>query len=283
MLDRIAPALFVILWSTGFIGAKYGLPYAEPLTFLLLRFLLVVALMAPLALLLRAPWPRRPAEIGHTAIAGLLVHAGYLSGIFAAIAMGLPAGLAALVAGLQPLLTAIAAGWLLGETVRLRQWGGLGLGLAGVVMVVWNKIDLGTDLSGLPLAVFALFSITAGTLYQKRFCSAMDLRSGTVVQYGAAALALAVLIPFFETMEVAWTGEFIFALGWLVIVLSVGAITLLYRLIRSGSASKVASLFYLVPPVTAVMAWALFGEALTGLALAGMAVTAAGVILASRT
>jgi drug/metabolite transporter (DMT)-like permease len=282
MLDRLAPVLFVLLWSTGFLGAKLGLPYAEPLTFLLVRFLLVVVLIAAVALAMRAPWPREPREIGHAAVAGLLLHGGYLSGVFGAIGAGLSAGLTALVAGLQPLLTAVAAGWLLKETVRPRQWVGLLLGLAGVAMVVSNKIEIGASLEGLPLAFFALFCITAGTLYQKRFCTAMDLRSGAVVQYAAAALAMAVAAPALETMVIDWTGEFVFALAWLVLVLSVGAITLLYRLIRAGSASKVASLFYLVPPVTALMAWALFDEPLTALVLAGMAVTAAGVLLATR-
>ncbi|CAO3431190.1 DMT family transporter [Azospirillum endophyticum] len=280
---RLMPGLFVLLWSTGFIGAKYGLPYVEPLTFLLLRLGLVAVVLALVALASRAPWPRDWATAGRIALAGLLVHGVYLSGIFIAIAHGLPAGVTALVVGIQPLLTAALSGPLLGERVTGRQWAGLLLGLAGVGLVVREKLAVdAAHLVPLGYALVALVGITLGTLYQKRHGGGMDLRSGTAIQYGATALALAVVAPLTETMQVRWTGEFVFALLWLCFVLSVGAIFLLFALIRRGAAAKVASLFYLTPPVTALIAWLLFGERLGIVALAGMAVAVCGVALVNR-
>lgn len=280
---RLMPGLFVLLWSTGFIGAKYGLPYAEPLTFLLIRLGLVAAVLALVALASRAPWPKDWATAGRIALAGLLVHGVYLSGVFLAIAHGLPAGVTALVVGIQPLLTAALSGPLLGERVSGRQWAGLLLGLAGVGLVVREKLSIDAEhLIGIGYAVAALVGITLGTLYQKRHGGGMDLRSGTAIQYAATALVLAVAAPMFETMQVQWTGEFLFALLWLSFVLSVGAIFLLFALIRRGAAAKVASLFYLTPPVTALVAWILFGEKLGVAALAGMAVAVCGVALVNR-
>ncbi|EKV29831.1 Permease of the drug/metabolite transporter (DMT) superfamily [Caenispirillum salinarum AK4] len=283
---RVMPGLFVLLWSTGFIGAKFGLPYVEPFTFLAVRFLLALVLLAPLAWAARAAWPKSPAALGHQAVTGTLVHAVYLGGVFWAIDHGLSAGVAALIVGLQPLLTAVAVGPLLGERVSARQWLGLVLGLTGVAMVVGEKLGFaGTaGLAGLePIAltgaVLALLGITAGTLYQKRFGGSTDLRAATFVQYAAAAVVMGVASLALETGEIQWTGEFVFALGWLTLVLSLGAISLLMTLIRLGEAARVASLFYLVPPVTAVTAWALFGETLGALALAGMAVAVVGVAL----
>lgn len=277
------PALFVVLWSTGFIGARLGLPHAGPLTFLSLRYALAAALLALVALAMRAPWPRRPIEIGHYAAAGLLVHGVYLGGVFLGISLGVEAGVSALIVGLQPLLTAALAGAFLGERVAPRQWTGLGLGLLGVALVLARKLGQGPgDALGSLACVAALLGITAGTLYQKRFCAGMDLRTGGAVQFAAAGLATAPLAPLFENTRVDWTGEFVFALLWLVLVLSLGAVSLLYVLIRRGAASRVASLFFLVPPCTALIAWPLFGETLGPAALVGMALTAAGVVLASR-
>ncbi|WP_207481491.1 DMT family transporter [Arenibaculum pallidiluteum] len=277
------PAFFVVLWSTGFIGAKYGLPYAEPLTFLLIRLGLVAVVLGAVALAMRAPWPRRAADWGHIVLVGLLVHGVYLGGVFTAIAHGLPAGLTALIVGLQPLLTATLVGPLLGERVTRRQWAGLVLGLAGVLLVVQQKIALrAEDAAALCLAAAALVGITLGTLHQKRFCTGMDLRSGTAIQYAATAAALAIAAPLAETMEVRWTGEFLFALAWLSFVLSVGAVFLLFALIRRGAAASVASLFYLVPPCTALTAWLLFDETLGPVALLGMGIAAAGVALVNR-
>jgi len=273
------PGLFVLLWSTGFIGAKFGLPYAEPFTFLLWRFSILTMLLGTIALLMKAPWPS-PKEAAHTALIGLLVHGAYLGGVFAAISYGIPAGVAALIVGTQPILTALGAGPLLGERVTGRQWLGLVLGLGGVILVCARKLNFeSTDLYGITACLIALVGITLGTLYQKRHGGTMDLRSGSAIQFAASALLMAVLAPLSETMQIEWTGEFIFALTWLVVVLSVGAISLLFILIKRGAASKVASLFYLVPPVTAVIAFFLFDETLGGLALAGMALAVVGVAL----
>lgn len=279
---RITPGVFVLLWSTGFIGAKFGLPYAEPLTFLFIRFGILVALLVPFAFVTRAPWPESWSLAGHVAVTGALVHGGYLGGVFVAISLGVSAGLAALIVGLQPLLTAVVVGPLLGERVSLRQWLGLVLGLGGVVLVVAEKMagtGIGFDALGIVFAVGALFSITFGTVYQKRFCGGMDLRTGTAIQYMAATVVMGTLAPLFETMEVAWTGEFVFALFWLVFVLSVGAISLLMLMIRRGEVARVASFFYMVPPVTALIAWGMFGERLGVVALAGMALAVIGVAL----
>lgn len=274
------PLVFVFLWSTGFIATKLGLPYAPPVTFLVLRFAVVVVLMLPIAFLFRAPWPDSRKQVAHIAVAGALLHGGYLIGVFGSIHLGMSAGLVALIVGLQPILTAFAAVPLLGERVSRRQWLGLLLGLGGVVLVVVQKINLsGLSAPSISMALVALASITIGTVYQKRFCAPFDLRSGSVIQFVAAGLAL---LPFglaLETMRVEWTPEFVFALAWLAVVLSIGAISLLTLLIRRGAATSVASLFYLTPPTTAVMAYFLFGETLTGIALAGMLLAVAGVAL----
>ncbi|MCV2358599.1 MULTISPECIES: DMT family transporter [Roseateles] len=285
-LQQLYPLLFVGLWSTGFIGAKYGLPDAEPLTFLSLRYAIVLALMGAVALLSKAAWPKRARDYLHIGVSGLLVHGLYLGGVFTAIGHGLPAGVTALVVGLQPVLTALGAGVLLGERVRAGQWLGLAFGFVGVSLVVAHKLAAGTGggllLGQLAPALLALLGITAGTLYQKRYCPAFDLRSGSVIQF-LPCLALTLLAASLsETMQVRWTGQFAFALGWLVLVLSLGAVSLLNLLIRRGSAVNVASLFYLVPPTTALLAWAIFGETLTGLALLGMGLAVFGVWLARR-
>lgn len=281
-MQALLPLLFVFLWSTGFVGAKFGLPYAEPLTFLLCRYALVVTLMLVIVGLTRAPWPREPRQWLHIGVSGVLVHGFYLAGVFMAIRHGLPAGLTALVVGMQPLLTALAAGGLLGEKVVPRQWLGLGLGFFGVGLVVSHKLGdgLGALSSQFLPALVALLGITVGTLYQKRFCARFDLRTGAVLQFVPAALLTLPVALATETMVVQWSGEFLFALFWLVLVLSIGAISLLNILIRQGSAVHVARLFYLTPPTTALIAWALFGETLGVLALAGMGLAVAGVYLA---
>lgn len=274
------PAVFVVLWATGFIGALYGLPYAEPATFLALRTGIVAIILGLVALVMHAPWPRSRSEFLHLAIAGLLLQGAYLGGVFASLSHGVEAGVSALIVGLQPLLTAAVAGPFLGERVTRRQWLGLVLGLAGVGLVVANKIGTGTGTPlGYGLAVFALFGITVGTLYQKRFCAQIDLRSGNALQFALCAVVFAGFAAGFETMHIEWTAHFVFALAWLCLVLSLGAISLLYILIRRGAAARVASLFYLVPPCTAVMAYWLFGEVLGTLALAGMALVAIAVAL----
>lgn len=278
----VMPGVFVVLWSTGFIGAKYGLPYAEPFTFLLVRFSVLIVVLSLAALIFRAPWPSTPRAALHIAIAGLLVHGVYLGGVFASIHHGVPAGVSALIVGVQPLLTAIAAGPFLGERVSGRQWAGFALGLAGVVMVVGEKVDLSGDLSGVGLSVLALFGITAGTLYQKRHGGEMPLRTGSIIQFGASAVLMAVLALVFETSQIQWTGDFVFALLWLVVVLSLGAISLLMIMIKRGQASKVASLFYLVPPVTAFIAYLMFDETLGWAAISGFALAVGGVAMVTK-
>lgn len=274
------PVLFVFLWSTGFIAAKFGLPYAPPLTFLILRCLGVLVLLLPVVLVWKAPWPR--GAILHIAVAGLLLQAGYLGGVWIAIKLGMPAGLSALVVGLQPILTAIAAP-LVGERVRARQWFGLLLGLGGVALVVYAKISLaGLSAAAIASSVLALLSITAGTLYQKRFCPRFDLRTGTVIQFAATVALLLPLAVVFERFDlslsrVQWTASFMAALAWSVCALSIGAIFLLFKLIRRSDATQVTSLLYLTPPTTALMAWLMFGEALSVMGLAGMALAVAGV------
>jgi drug/metabolite transporter (DMT)-like permease len=280
--SRAFPLLFVLLWSTGFIGARLGLPHAPPMTFLFIRYLAVLILMGVIALATRAPWPKTPGEWLHIGVAGLLLHGVYLGGVFLAISEGLPAGVAALVVGVQPLLTAVGAGWLLGETVLRRQWLGLLLGLLGVGLVVFNKLGAGFGVHALLPAVVALLAITAGTLYQKRFCRAFDWRTGAVEQFLPTAVATGLFALLFETAQVQWVGEFYFALGWLVLVLSLGAVSLLNWLIRHTGAVNVASLFYLVPPCTALFAWLLFGDTFSGLALMGMALAVWGVYLARK-
>jgi len=281
-LQRAFPPLFVLLWSTGFIGAKLGLPYAEPATFLALRFLLVLALLLPICWLFRARWPA-PRDALQMGIAGVLLQAGYLGGVFGSLHLGMPAGVSALVTGLQPVFTAVVGGLVLGERTGPRQWVGLALGLVGVVLVVGDRIAVARLSPGaVALSVLALASITLGTVWQKRHGAAVDLRTGAAIQFAAATL---VMVPFalvLETREVRWTGEFVFAMAWLVLVLSLGAIFLLLYLIRQGAATRVASLFYLVPPTTALIAWPLFGETYTLAAAAGMGLGMLAVWLVTR-
>jgi drug/metabolite transporter (DMT)-like permease len=274
------PIFFVLLWSTGFIVAKFGLPYAPPLTFLLLRCLVVVAVLLPIVLIWRAPWPQ--GSIRHVAVAGLLLQAGYLGGVWCAIKLGMPAGLSALIVGMQPILTAAAAP-LIGERVLPRQWVGLLLGLMGVALVVYAKINLvGLSATAIGYCLFALVAITAGTMYQRRFCPRFDLRTGSVIQFAATVLVLLPLAIVFEHLDfslskVMWTPQFVGALLWSVFALSIGAIFLLFKLIRRSDATQVTSLLYLTPPTTAVMAWLMFGEAFSLLGIVGMVVAVAGV------
>jgi drug/metabolite transporter (DMT)-like permease len=285
-LDRLivasAPAIFVVLWSTGFIGAKYGLPYAEPLTFLTLRMAIVVVLLALIAFATGARWLDRR-ETVHSIVTGSLVHGLYLGGVFVAMAQGVPAGISALIPGLQPILTSTIASRWLGETVSRLQWFGLGLGLVGVLMVLHDRTILGSgSVLGWLSTIVSLIGITLGTLYQKRFGGRIDWRSGNLVQYAAAVVLFGVGALCFETREIQWNGEFVFALAWLVLVLSIGAVGLMYWLIRRAPATGFASLFYLVPVVTALMAFLLFDERLDALSIAGMVVCAAGVFIVSR-
>jgi len=278
---RAAPAVFVVLWSTGFVATKYVLNSAEPLTYLSIRMACVVGLMAIIAALARPKWPDR-AGIGHSIVAGLLVHGFYLGGTAVAIAHSIPAGLSALIPGLQPILTSTLANRWLGERVTPLQWTGLLLGLAGVVLILHNRPMTGDAGWGWLASGVSLVSITLGTLYQRRYCNAIDWRAGNLVQYVAVTIFFGLGAWLFETNEVRWTAEFILAVGWLAVVLSIGSIGLLYWLIRRSAATSVASLFYLVPAVTALMAYVLFGEKLDAVAIAGMTACAAAVFLVNR-
>jgi len=276
-----APVIFVLLWSSGFIGAKYGLPYVEPFTFLAVRMVFVVLILAVTALVVHARWPRG-AEIGHSMVAGSLVHGVYLGGVFIAISHGVPAGISALIPGLQPLLTSTIANRFMGEKVTRAQWFGLALGLIGVLMVLHDHSISGGAWLGWIATLLSLLGITFGTLYQKRHCGLIDWRTGNLVQYVAAGGLFWLAAFAFETRVIHWSGELIFAMSWLVLVLSIGTVALMYWLIRRSAATSFASLFYLVPAVTALMAFMLFGEKLDTLSLAGMVACAIGVVLANR-
>jgi len=276
----IAP-IFVIIWSTGFIIARYGMPHAEPMTFLSMRFLGVLICMIPIVLLWKASWPKQ-SQIIHISIAGILLQAGYLGGVWAAVREGMSAGLTALIVGLQPILTALLASWV-AERVRPVQWLGLVIGLLGVGLVVWAKIVMigFSDLSFI-FIIIALLSITAGTLYQKKYCPQFDLRTGSVIQFAASAVVCVPLMMIFETREIAWVPELVFSLLWAIFALSIGASSLLFVMIRHGAATKVTSLMYLTPPTTALMAWFLFNEPITWVIGLGIALTMGAVLMVNK-
>jgi drug/metabolite transporter (DMT)-like permease len=239
--------------------------------------------MLPLVLVWRVEWPATRRGVAHIAVSGVLIQGGYLSGCFSAMYHGMPAGMIALITGLQPILTAFAAAPLLGETVSLLQWLGLALGFGGVALVVWQKVSLqGLDFVSIAWALSALISITAGTLYQKRYCPSFDLRAGSVIQFVAGFALLLPLALITETMHVDWSAQFAAAIVWLAVVLSIGAVSLLFLLIKHGEATRVSSLFYLTPLVTAAMAWLAFDEHLNWIALAGMVIGVTGVAMVLR-
>ncbi len=278
---RAAPAIFVVLWSTGFIGTKYALAGAEPLMFLTVRMILVVLLLGAIVAIWRPKWPDRIGVV-HSVIAGFLVHGFYLGGTAVAIYHSVPAGLSALIPGLQPILMSTLANRWLGERVTSLQWTGLLMGLAGTLIVLHGRTISGDAGWGWLATCVALISITLGTLYQKRYCSEIDWRTGNLIQFFAAGLLFAAGAWLFETRVIVWNREFIFGVSWLVIVLSIGSIGLLYWLIRHSAATRVASLFYLVPGVTAIMAYALFDERLDLISVVGMVICAAAVLLVNR-
>jgi len=277
------PAIFVLIWSTGFIVARYGMPHAPPLGFLSLRYALSVLVFMVWIAFSRPTWPRGRAQWLHLAVTGMLIHAGYLGGVWAAVKAGLSAGMVALVVGLQPVLTALWVSWT-GQEQRVRpaQWLGLGLGLSGLLLVVWRKLGAGeVGAANLSLALFALMSITIGTLYQKRFVRSNDVRTATFVQL-LAALVVTAPLALLEAEPMRWHPELVGALAWSVLGLTLGGSSLLFVLIQRGAATRVTSLLYLVPPCTALQAWWLFGESLSPLVLAGLALTALGVALVVR-
>jgi len=278
---RAAPAIFVLLWSTGFVATKYVVNNADPLTYLAIRMALVVGIMAVVAAVARPKWPDR-VGVAHSVVAGILVHGFYLGGTAIAIAHSIPAGLSALIPGLQPILTSTLANRWLGERVTPLQWTGLLLGVAGVLLILHDRPMSGEAGWGWLASGVSLVSITLGTLYQRRYCGKIDWRAGNLVQYVGVTIFFTVAAWLFENNVVHWTSEFVLALGWLVVVLSIGSIGVLYWLIRRSAATAVASLFYLVPAVTAVMAYILFGEWLDRIAIVGMIACAAAVFLVNR-
>lgn len=281
---RLIPLIFVLLWSTGFIAAKFALPYIEPFTLLLVRMLITVVAFFGLILVFRSEWPK-PADAWHQMVVGSLIHAAYLGGVFAAIKLNMPAGIASLIVGLQPLLTAVMAWLLLNNQLTRRQWLGLILGLVGVTLVLIQR-DNATMAHFQPAAFIAitvaLFAISVGTIYQKKYGQGSRLLTGSFYQYLATALWMGLLSFGFESQQITWSFTLITALAWLVIVLSIMAILLLMVMIREGESARVASYFYLVPPVTALQGWLLFDEQFTVLALAGIGITVVGVYLVIR-
>jgi drug/metabolite transporter (DMT)-like permease len=280
---RAMPVVFVLIWSTGFVVARYGMPHAPPLSFLALRYALSIVAFALWIAVARAAWPRGRAQWLHLSVTGVLMHAGYLGGVWAAVKGGLGAGLAALIVGLQPLLTALwISGSGQGHRVTRRQWLGLALGLAGLMLVVGHKLRLGeASAANVAPAVLALASITMGTLYQKRWVARCDVRTANSVQL-LAALAVTLPLALLEPERIDPQPELIGAMAWSVLGLTLGGSSLLYMMIQRGAATTVASLMYLVPPCTALLAWALFGESLAAGVLAGLALTACGVALVVR-
>jgi len=279
-LVRIAPAVFVLLWSTGFVGARFGLPYADPMTFTSIRFAIVVGLLGVIVIISRSRLPRAPAMWGHLAVSGILIHACYIGGVFIAIDVGVGISIAAIIVGAQPLLTAIIVVLFLGETLSRRQWAGFVVGFLGLVMVVAKTFEIGAlPLTGLLGCGVALCGITFGTLYQKRYVVGIDLLAGSVIQFGAALVPCVLWSVLFEAGTIEWNLTVVLAMVWLCFGLSIGAITILLFLIREGGSARVSSLFYLVPPVTALQGYWLFGEKLAAGQVVGIGMAAFGVAL----
>lgn len=284
LLTKAAPVIFVLLWSTGFIGSKLGAPYIDPMVFLTVRFLIVIPILLGLALILAKSWPVTPMAVFHCLVTGMLVHGIYLGGIFWAIKQGMPAGASSIIVGLQPVLTALIAVMLLKETVSGKHWLSMAVGAVGLVLVLGPKFDIsGTGITTVTIlaAFIAVAAISLGTVYQKRFVPDTDLLAATIWQY-VGALMITAPLTLSESWQITWSGELIFAMGWLVLVLSVGAILLLMLLIREGAVSQVASLFYLVPVATAVESYFLFDETLSLIQIAGMALIIGAVLIIRR-
>ena len=277
---RAMPLVFVIIWSTGFIVARYGMPHASPMLFLLVRYALSIAVLMVWIWLSHAVWPSSGVQWRHLAVTGMFIHAGYLGGVWSAVKGGMGAGLVALIVGLQPVLTAMWMSRAAGEhRATPHQWGGLMLGLLGLVLVVWHKLNAGEVTAvSFALALLALLSITVGTLYQKRHVASADVRTSSCIQL-IAALVVTVPMALWEQGAMTWHPELIGALAWSVLGLTLGGSSLFYLLIQRGAATQVTSWLYLVPPSTAVMAWVLFDESLTAFVLLGLALTAVGVWL----
>jgi drug/metabolite transporter (DMT)-like permease len=276
----IYPA-FILIWSSGFIVAHFGMPYCEPMTYLSMRFIGVCVLMLPIIVWKKIAWPNQKMII-HIAIAGSLMQFGYLAGVWISVRAGMPSGLSALIVGLQPILTGLFA-YLIAERTTKRQWVGLFFGLLGVVLVLFAKLHTdGVTINNVLWNVFALISITFGTIYQKKYCPNFDLRIGSLIQFAASAIISLVAALLFETQEIEWSNEMIGSLIWSILFISIGAMSLLFILIRRGNATKVSSMMYLTPPTTAILAWFIFNEPLTPLIILGTIVTSLGVLLVNQ-
>lgn len=279
----LLPLVFVTLYGSGFVGAKLGLPYAEPLTFLVWRFAFSSILLTLIAVALHSPWPRTIKEAAHIMVAGLLIQGTFSAGVFIAIYLGVSPAASALIIALQPILTGLGASLILHETVLLRQWLGLLAGLAGVALLVSQNITFNhAQLAGILMAVVGLLGLTAGNLYQKRFCANMNIFTGGVIQSLTAFSAVFIAALLFESMTITWTGQFLFALTWMAVVVSIGAVSLLYILIRHGEVSQVASLFYLVPVSTAILSFLIYHQTIDRQGIAGIIITATGIILVNK-
>ncbi len=283
-LMKMVPFLFVFLWSTGFIAAKYALPFIEPFYLLFIRMALTTIVFMLLCFAFKVKL-LRPIQAGHQMVTGFLVHGAYLGGVFAAIKWGMPAGITAIIVGIQPILTAFLGWSFLGERLQLTQWAGLGIGLVGVIFVLLTTGQqeyVNLHWTAMLAAITALLGISFGTLYQKRFGADVNLLAGSFWQYVSVMLLMAIMTWTFEAREVVWDKQLIFALAWLVIGLSVTAILLLMYMIREGETAKVASYFYLVPPVASIEAWLLFDEYLSFMSIIAIFVTVFGVYLVIR-
>ena len=273
--------IFILIWSSGFIVSRFGMPYSEPMTYLSLRFIGVCILMLPIIFWKNLTWPSK-SQIMHIAIAGSLIQFGYLGGVWISVRGGMPAGLSALIVGLQPILTALFA-YFIAEKITSRQWVGLIFGLLGVVMVLSAKLNTdGVTVTNILWNVFALFAITSGTIYQKKYCPSFDLRIGSFIQFATSGVISGICAFLFETRQIIWSHEMIGSLAWSILCISIGAISLLFILIRRGNATKVSSLMYLTPPTTAVLAWIFFREPLTPIIILGTVVTSLGVLLVNQ-
>jgi len=286
-LERFAPSLFVFLWSTGFVGAKYIVPYAEPFTFLTIRYVIAAAILIAIAALLKQPLKLTRDQVIASVAVGLLLHVIYIGGVFYAVSLGVSAGISAVIVSIQPVLVSILAVPLLGERIRSVQVVGLVLGVAGIALLLLPKVfqsDYSSAISevGIVICVIALLGTSAGYLVQKKLGSDIPFLTGTGMQYVVSAVVFALLSALTEDQRVEWSPEFLFGLAWIVLMLSIGSIVLLYEMLRAGSASKVSSLYYLVPPVAAIQAYFLFDEVIPPIGILGMALAGLGVVLVMR-
>ena len=284
---RTAPALFVLLWSTGFTGIRYGIPYAPPFTFIAVRMAIASVLLALISLVITKRFMHDLPTIGKSSLVGVTIHGAYLGGCFYGVKQGMPAGITALICSLQPVLVSVFSSIFFQEKLSARKWFGLALGLAGLVLVIAPKLqstgDQGLPMSGVIAVFIALLGGTSGTLLQKKFGAGVEVLSGTSWQYVATGILMTSLALIFEGGEsITWNASFVFSLIWLIVALSIGAILILYFLLARSSASSVSSLYYLVPAVTAVEAYFLFGEKIGLVTAVGTLVTIAGVALVVR-